>query len=555
MIEKIKDDKGREFVDDPNIARVLVAYFSELFTSSSPSGVQEATSLVANRVSQAHLEVLADPFTKEEVEDALFQMHPTKATCPDGFSALLSEALEASKEEAGCISDILATHERASGQVINLDKSMLSVSRNVPENSFHELKQMLNVKAVESFDKYLSLPTIFEIDGMIANFFLGGDASHKGLHWTKWSNLCRHIFEGGLGFCDFKAFNTSLVAKNWWRIYSRPDTLLAQVFKVVYFPRVFGMQRKVLDLAIRGLVSYALLGFFRRVGVGELVMDNNGWNKPLLHMLFCPVIVQRIVAVPLPIFQAEDALFWPFMVNGGYSSKSRYCFILSHRNECAPSSSRVVGLRPQLWNGFWKSDALPRCKEMAWRAIKGLLPVRKNLRSRGVNVDIACPFCGKKDVTTDHVLMLCPVVQSAWFASTMSLRVAGFQTLHDLVVMILELDEELMISHLQNWLYVLWEARNNAVFNDMPLTDERLLHCAYALMGVPDAVMQPQGRPAAVLPSVWRRPMQGTVKVNVDASVQNGGAAFFGMMARNYEGEVLAAATSNMVQVLSPKLA
>lgn len=94
MIEKIKDDKGREFVDDPNIARVLVAYFSELFTSSSPSGVQEATSLVANRVSQAHLEVLADPFTKEEVEDALFQMHPTKAPCPDGFSALLSEALE-----------------------------------------------------------------------------------------------------------------------------------------------------------------------------------------------------------------------------------------------------------------------------------------------------------------------------------------------------------------------------------------------------------------------------------------------------------------------------
>lgn len=35
---------------------------------------------------------------------------------------------------------------------------------------------------------------------------------------------------------------------------------------------VFGMQRKVLDLAMRGLVSYALLRFLRRVGVGELVM-------------------------------------------------------------------------------------------------------------------------------------------------------------------------------------------------------------------------------------------------------------------------------------------
>ncbi|XP_057453803.1 uncharacterized protein LOC130745492 [Lotus japonicus] len=37
MIEKIKDDGGREFVDDPSIGRVLGDYFVGLFTSSSPS--------------------------------------------------------------------------------------------------------------------------------------------------------------------------------------------------------------------------------------------------------------------------------------------------------------------------------------------------------------------------------------------------------------------------------------------------------------------------------------------------------------------------------------
>lgn len=75
-----------------------------------------------------------------------------------------------------------------------------------------------------------------EIDGMIARFFWGGDASHKGLHWVKWSTMYRHKFDGGLGFRDFKVFNLSLVAKNWWRIYSQPGSLIAQVFKAVYFP-------------------------------------------------------------------------------------------------------------------------------------------------------------------------------------------------------------------------------------------------------------------------------------------------------------------------------
>lgn len=43
--------------------------------------------------------------------------------------------------------------------------------------------------------------------------------------------------EGGLGFRDFKSFNMALVGKNWWRIYTRPESLVARIFKGVYFPR------------------------------------------------------------------------------------------------------------------------------------------------------------------------------------------------------------------------------------------------------------------------------------------------------------------------------
>lgn len=45
-------------------------------------------SLVAGGLQPHHLRLLALPFTREDVEEALFQMHPTKALGCDGLPAL-----------------------------------------------------------------------------------------------------------------------------------------------------------------------------------------------------------------------------------------------------------------------------------------------------------------------------------------------------------------------------------------------------------------------------------------------------------------------------------
>ncbi|XP_057451684.1 uncharacterized protein LOC130743447 [Lotus japonicus] len=66
----------------------------------------------------------------------------------------------ATVDEVECVKEILSTYERASGQVINLDKSTLTCSRNVPDDCFNHLKGLMHVKVVECFDKYLGLPTI-----------------------------------------------------------------------------------------------------------------------------------------------------------------------------------------------------------------------------------------------------------------------------------------------------------------------------------------------------------------------------------------------------------
>jgi len=61
--------------------------------------------------------------------------------------------------EAQKAMNILNTYEAASGQVVNVDKSKVSYSRNVSEKMKNMLQQSLGFKAVETHDRYLGLLT------------------------------------------------------------------------------------------------------------------------------------------------------------------------------------------------------------------------------------------------------------------------------------------------------------------------------------------------------------------------------------------------------------
>ncbi|XP_057428231.1 uncharacterized protein LOC130721452 [Lotus japonicus] len=350
LIEVITDRGGREVEDDAQISQVLREYFESLFTSSNPSGIEEVTSLVAGRVTQSHLVTLGDPFTKEEVEEAVFQMHPTKAL---DDSIIFAKATD---QEAEVVKTILATYESASGQMINLDKSMLSVSRNVPQNRLYELKQLLGVKAVESFDRYLGLPTIF----------------------------------------------------------------------------------------------------------GAL--------------------------------------------DGTYSSKLGYSFIRNHEAQTNTSASIAMSPLPaKLWQIFWKTPALPRCKDLAWRICCSLLPVRDSLWRKGVNIDPSCPLCGHESET--------------FLEDVDSDAVASWQTTS----------------------YALWEARNKLVFQEVPFRCEAAIQRAASMSQV-DASIEVRDPHGPVRDAIWRRPPRGFFKVNFDGSWKADAVSGMGMVARNHDGLVLAAA-------------
>lgn len=67
---------------------IIVDYFTNLFTTSNPQSLNVVTDHIERRVRAEMNSKLLQPFSAEEVRNALAQMHPSKEPEPDGMPAL-----------------------------------------------------------------------------------------------------------------------------------------------------------------------------------------------------------------------------------------------------------------------------------------------------------------------------------------------------------------------------------------------------------------------------------------------------------------------------------
>ena len=82
------DEEGVWHDSPDSIAEVAVSYFKNLYSSAYPSRISDVLDSIPTKVTEGMNQSLIKEFTREEIEVALNQMHPTKAPGPDSMSAI-----------------------------------------------------------------------------------------------------------------------------------------------------------------------------------------------------------------------------------------------------------------------------------------------------------------------------------------------------------------------------------------------------------------------------------------------------------------------------------
>uniref|UniRef100_A0A803PR33 Reverse transcriptase domain-containing protein n=1 Tax=Cannabis sativa TaxID=3483 RepID=A0A803PR33_CANSA len=132
------------------------------------------------------------------------------------------------------------------------------------------------------------------IEAVMARFWWGSSGSSHKIHWKSWKSLCKSKFLGGLGFRSLIHFNQAMLAKQAWRIFKNPSSLLASVLKARYFPR--------LNFFSDNRPPSPFLSYF--------ITEHGNWDVSKLTSCFSNPLVDDILSVPLLGDLGKDDLVW-----------------------------------------------------------------------------------------------------------------------------------------------------------------------------------------------------------------------------------------------------
>ncbi|KAK7244060.1 hypothetical protein RIF29_38878 [Crotalaria pallida] len=105
------------------------------------------------------------------------------------------------------------------------------------------------------------------------------------------------------------------------------------------------------------------------------IRESGQWDRGLIYMVFEPFKASHITRIQLRRSVQLDSVIWNLSKDGIYSVKSGYAVALD--KICTPSSSSSSADDLINWKRLWSAPCIPRAKDMAWRACKEILPVRK----------------------------------------------------------------------------------------------------------------------------------------------------------------------------------
>jgi hypothetical protein len=566
---------------------------------------------------------------------------------------------KANQDEAIHVRQVLDIYASSTGQLINPSKCSLLFGETCPMEVQNDVRSTLNVSSLTFEEKYLGLPTpdgrmskgkfhniqaqltkrlimwgdghlaqagrevfiksvaqslptylmgVFklpfsvcdDLTRLVRNFYWGAKDGKRKTHWRSWDKLQRPKKQGGLGFRDFRAFNQALLARQAWRLITKPNSLCARVLKAKYYPNgnledtVFSGNASStwqaishgLDLLKKGLIwrvgngqsiriwrdpwiprpySYKLVspkGRCRLRFVSELLDQYGSWRTDLLYHYFAPADVSEILKISPSARLNTDLLSWSPEKRGLFTVRSAYGLAMDElwRSSTTSSSSAPDGRRI-IWDLIWKSIVPPKVHHFAWRLATDALPTWQNKCKRTLEISDYCPLCGMETEDNFHPFFRCNLAQQLWLHMAEVWNIPELNTIlytgsDWLLLLLCNLPEESRGMTLMT-LWRIWHVRNEVIHgkNPPPVHTSRRFLVSYW-----ESLVQIKHHPEkdlnkgkfildrelahfhgpvehSIIPS-WTVPSIGWCKLNTDGSFVNGNAGA-GMIARDHAGAII----------------
>jgi hypothetical protein len=252
-------------------------------------------------------------------------------------------------------------------------------------------------------------------------------------------------------------------------------------------------------------------------------LDSKCWKIDLIKEVFSEDEAQVISNIPLSPLLPQDRLIWRGTTNGVFTVRSAY------------------HLGKEVWKFIWSMNVPSPVKLFMWLACHNVLPTRSNLYRRKVVENFICPCCERFEETTLHALWACPAAQDVWDAKSSSFQKCSWEEtcFFSLVEFCISSFSHEKVELMAMIARKIWLRRNAHVFegvfthpNDVYAAGVEVLK-EYKWCNIKEQQLHNEvdiEPPREII--VWKPPLNGLIKVNWDASInQKGGCIGLGIIA------------------------